>query len=147
MDGEVSNWGEGMVKGITMHRNSRDVDYNYVSVMHKSRPSLLEVIEIGSISIFIEETLVYKSAGMGGNPNMPGFPATGSTIRQEIDIFLLRTKDKKASNLEAVLNFKKAALEFFEDCPVLLKRIKNRAYGRGDSLEMAYYYNDFCAEY
>lgn len=137
-------WKELMVKGITLHRENIDIDFLYVKVEGRSRIKLLEVIELGEISIFAEVKSYWMTTrdGFNGKNGLPYMPFNQRETSFEI---FAKRQNEDAINFTTVFKFKKVASKFFENCPQIVDRIKNRTYKRGDIIDMVYYYNDYCA--
>jgi len=144
-DSKANIWTELMVKGITLHRQDVDIEFLYVHVKNSSLIKLLEVIELGEISIFVEVNSYLVETG-GQFNNTPGFVNMPSYYEDlSYQFFLKKESEKEAIKLFGIFNFKKHAIAFFEDCPQIVDRNKNRKYNRGDIIEMVHYYNDYCA--
>ncbi|WP_047549828.1 hypothetical protein [Psychroserpens sp. Hel_I_66] len=153
-DGEPDTWTELMLKGITLHRELVDIDFLYIKVDRRKTLRLLEVIELGEISIFAEASstllpfTVYFNVGGLGSPdilsnNLLGVP---NSYDQEVSFDIYAKKEnEEAINFTTVFKFKKVATKFFKNCPQIVDRLQDRKYKRGDIIEMVYYYNDYCA--
>jgi hypothetical protein len=145
LDGKADVWDELMVKGLTLHRELFDIEFQYVSIVHKSKPALLEVIEQAEISAYAEVDSHWVDMNFGNNQSS-NFSYAPNMVRQtSYKLFVKREETDKAFCFDGVINFKKEALKFFSNCPQIIEKIKKRQYKRHDVLNMVYYYNDYCA--
>ncbi len=138
-------WTELMIKGVTLHRALDDIDFLYVNVKNHSMMQLLEVIELGEISLFVDASSSWTQTdtSLNNSPGSLNIPATHRSTSYEF--FLKKENETEAIRLFGIFNFRKKAIEFFENCPQIVDRLKERKYKRGDIIEMVYYYNDYCA--
>lgn len=144
-DGKPDVWTELMLKGITLHREPEDIDFLYIKLKKVRTPKLLEVIELGEISIFVDVSSYWVPTGIP-NENVPGFGAMPSFHKNtSYGFFLKKENESEAIRLFGIFNFRKKAMTFFENCTQIVERLKERKYNRGDIIEMVYYYNDYCA--
>nr|WP_321227360.1 hypothetical protein [uncultured Psychroserpens sp.] len=150
-DGKPDTWTELMLKGITLHREPEDIDFLYIKVERRKTIRLLEVIEVGEISIFAEASAavlpftVFFNVG-GSGPITNNNLGYSNNYNQEVSFNLYAKKEnEEAINFTTVFKFKKVAIAFFKNCPQIVDRLKERKYKRGHIIEMVYYYNDYCA--
>ncbi|WP_040280539.1 hypothetical protein [Psychroserpens damuponensis] len=143
-DREPEAWTELMIKGVTFHRAIDDIDFLYVKLEKVKTPLLLEVIELGEISIFVDVSSNWISANHSTNET--GMLHTVTSIQNTTySFFLKKESEKEAIRLFGIFNFKKKAIKFFENCPQIVDRLNEKKYKRGNIIEMVYYYNDYCA--
>jgi len=144
-------WTELMLKGITLHEDNLDILFLYVKVNRRKTIRLLEVIELGEISIFAEVstnvlpfTVFFNVGGSGSFPsNNLGL---STSYNNDVDFDLnVKKENQEAINFTTVFKFRKTASRFFENCPQIVDKLKDKTYKRVDVLEMVYYYNDYCA--
>lgn len=150
-DSKPDSWDERDVIGVTMHGALFDITFHYVKVKHISEPKLLEVVELGEISVYAKSETFWVSSGnsVGGFNERSMFPSGGggSAYRETVhQLFVKSEKEAEAQCLEDAINFKKTAKDYFKNCLGILDKIDKREFKRGDTLEMVYYYNDYCAE-
>jgi len=150
-DSKPDVWTDMMLKGVIFHSVFDDVSFMYVNVKNRLMMQLLEVIELGEISIFAEvssKALPFSVFfNLGGSvaltPNNSGF---SNNYDKEVFFDLYAKKEnEEAINFTTVFKFKKVATNFFENCPQIVDRLKDKKYKIGDIIEMVYYYNDYCA--
>ncbi|MEM5563607.1 hypothetical protein WNY78_00755 [Psychroserpens sp. AS72] len=144
-DGEPDTWTELMLKGITLHRELDDIDFLYVNVKNRSMMQLLEVIELGEISIFVNVSPSTQSTSTTFNNSTGLLNSTTTFQNPNYEFFLKKDNESEAIRLFGIINFRKKAIEFFKNCPQIVDRLNERKYKRGHIIEMVYYYNDYCA--
>ena len=144
-DGKPDVWTELMLKGITLHREPEDIEFLYINVRSRTTMQLLEVIELGEISIFVDVSSYWVPTG-GQVNNIPGFYNMPTfKMNNSYRFFLKKESEVDAIALFGIFNFRKKAMTYFENCIQIVDRLKERKYKRGDIIEMVYYYNDYCA--
>lgn len=150
-DGKPDTWTELMLKGITLHRPLYDIDFLYIEVEHRKTTRLLEVIELGEVSIFAEASstvlpfTVFFNLG-GSGPLIDNNLGFSNNYNQEVSFDLyVKKENEEAINFSTVFKFKKVATAFFKNCPQIVDRLNERKYKRRHIIEMVYYYNDYCA--
>lgn len=71
-----------------------------------------------------------------------------SNVGISVNFYVLREKENIATwlgskDFVSVMNFKKRALEYFKDCPIVLKKIKKK-FKRKKIPELIEFYNNNC---
>lgn len=144
-DSKPEIWTELMLKGITLHRHLDDIDFLYVKVKNRTSMLLLEVIELGEISIFVDVSSYWIPTGNGFNNTLGIQTMPSHQENTSYRFFLKKENEVEAIESFGIFNFRKKAMEFFKNCTQIVDRLKERKYKRGDIVEMVYYYNDYCA--
>ena len=128
-----------------------DQVYKKIHIKDEKKPEMLLVVAEGPVSIYQKEKTYYTSgygAGLGVN-GVSGHTFTGNNL--SINTLYL----KKENEPEAIYlgsdklfskNFKKAAADFFSDCPTLVKRIMNKEYTKKELDKIVEFYNDQCGQ-
>lgn len=121
----------------------------YVSVKVKGReaPSVLEQVATGKVDLYLKLTQGYNPSyvnnGFGTNGNF-----MGGYIYSINDFYVKKEGETEAfhlgSNQLFTKNFKKAASDFFKDCPELVKKIQDRSLKKRDLIEIVEFYNNQC---
>lgn len=136
------------VSKITIRNNDDDVTYFYKTIKNKKKPILLEVLEIGEITLYRDLTQGY-SAGMpiAGSAGMTfgggSYTISSYYVERKNDNIIYHLGDK--GNLFSK-NFKKAAIEYFKDCTSLVKKIENKELKKKDVIEIVEFYNENCGK-
>lgn len=142
-----------MVKGITFHYDFDDVTYLYVKLSKSRYPRLLQVLEEGTVNLYMQIHTYWVSSGV--DPQT-GFPR-GSYKEEKTYYFLVRKLDGKSLRLSPAntlsgtvraifSNFKKKVKKFFHDCEGIKNKLDSGDFNRATIPEIVYYYNDFCTE-
>ncbi len=125
--------------------------YEYVSRVVKDieQPRVLELLEQGGkVSLFRVVNQGYNpNMGMAGGGAGTGFgPMTGTGYYSISNYYVQRSDEDKVTHLGSThifsKNFKKAASDYFQDCPALVEKIQNRAFKKRDIKEIVIYYNN-----
>ncbi|MBQ4822593.1 hypothetical protein [Aquimarina sp. MMG016] len=119
-----------------------DVVYTYVrkKVKDKLERKVLRVVAKGKkVTLYKVVIEGYTDTGMG-----PSFGHHHSIS----GYYASKEGEKEVTHLGSSglfsINFKKAASKYFEDCPVLVEKIKNKKYKKRNILEIVEYYNKEC---
>lgn len=121
--------------------------YKYIKVDIETYKVLKEV-SFGKVSLYTQDITGYSNGafvptGFGG-----GMWIAGGSSYQIKDLFVQRTEDEMATHLGSnqlfSKNFKKAASEYFSDCPNLVQKIKDKEYKKKDIKEIVVFYNNQC---
>ncbi|PIB30619.1 hypothetical protein [Maribacter sp. 4G9] len=127
---------------VTFRYRAGDKTYLPVEVREREYPLVLQLLEEGSVSLYRDYMTVMYMSGMG----MPG-SAPVMNSNSIVDYYVRREgqpAEHLASNQLFSKNFKKAASQYFEDCPELVQRIQNHEYQKRDIQEVVSYYNSSC---
>lgn len=114
--------------------------YRFLEIDGKKRPMILEELISGIVSLYKIEIL------RGGGGMVNGSPS--SLNYRDIDYFVVKEHMPRAypmgSSQLFSKSFQKDALDFFSDCPELIKRIKIEGLDRKDIELIVQYYNTNC---
>ena len=107
---------------------------------------LLEVLEFGRVSLYSIETQGNSAPVFAGGPN-GGWTTTGYSYNIN-NLYVQREGEVQVTHLGSThffsKNFKKAALEYFKDCPSLTEKIENKEYKKRDIRVIVNFYNENC---
>lgn len=110
-----------------------------------SSVKVMKVITKGKITLYriVTQGNHYHMSGMPGQPATfgPTYSISNYYVGQE------GSKLVKRLTSQGTLfdkNFRKAAMQYFKDCPELVKLIENRTYRKADIEEIVKYYNEKC---
>jgi hypothetical protein len=151
---EPSEWSFDMAKGITFSSYGYSEKYEYVTVSKKKKPLLLQVIEEGNVSLYLDvfiETTYGAFATYNFNKNFnPTATPKNNLIPQVFsdDAEMQRVYYTKRNSEEIATSittsFSKTATKYFEDCGVLVQKIKTGKFLKKDIEEIVTYYNNYC---
>ena len=83
---------------------------------------------------------------MGATPMGAGGPMIQSY--NIVDYYVKRSNQQNATHLASnelfSKNFKKAASEFFSDCPLLVEKLQTKEFNKKDIKEIVTFYNENC---
>jgi len=133
------------IEYVHFRYGKRKGDKVYRSVLVKGRenPSFLEELVKGEISLFKDFT---ANMVMGATPMGAGGPMIQSY--NIVDYYVKRSNESNAIHLASnelfSKNFKKAASEFFSDCPQLVAKVQNKEFKKKDIKEIVTFYNETC---
>ncbi len=122
--------------------------YVNVPVKNRTAPLFLELVQKGKKVICYQEIATgymepaaFPNGSFNGGPNTGRFYSISSS-------YLRRVNEKEAiqlvSNQLFTKNFKKAATDFFADCPGLVDKIRNRELKKKNLNEIIDFYNTKC---
>lgn len=136
------------VDKISLRINSRKTTFQYKTIKGNKKPTLLEVIETGKITLY---KIDYNSQLFTPNaPDNKQFRNTSNdfTNIKSTHLYVFREGEKYVSDLDLrrlnSKHFTKAALEYFKDCPVLIQMIKNKEFGKRALIDIVEFYNEEC---
>ena len=124
------------------------VTYVYKKVKDRTMGKVLREVLVGKVSLYSRissGTMMAPigGAGGGGAPMMMhSYSIENSYVRREGESQVTHL----GSNQPFTKNFKKAASKYFEDCPVLVKKIQNKEYKKRHLKEIVSFYNRRCTE-
>lgn len=106
---------------------------------------VMQVITRGKITLYkvVTHGTHYYGGGLPGQAPMMGasYSISNYYVGKE-DSKLVNQITSKGALFEK--NFKKAAMNYFKDCPALVKLIENKTYRKRDLEEIVKYYNEKC---
>jgi len=133
---------------VKIYYTDEITSYVYLKVKNQDTPKVFEEVTVGNISLYRTVSQSYNP-GFGG-----GFGAMGGTgfsggYSYTIKNFYVKRREQDfvihlGSNQLFTKNFKKAASEYFKDCPKLVKLIQNREFKKRDLIEIVEFYNQQC---
>lgn len=129
----------------------RDGDVNkYVKINVKGSVFSEIVIEVisGAVNLYKKE-VQRTSGGMPMGPSFGGAPRMSMRYTYTIEhYYLKKNNETEATHLGSTdlftKNFKKAASEYFADCPSLVELISEKTYTKSDIELIVNYYNTKC---
>lgn len=129
------------LKGDTKHAH-----YYYKKIKNKETypPRLLEIILDGKVKLYLDYIESSTPSYIGPNGMMMGGGSQSISkyyVSKENEYLVTHLGDR--GNLFSK-NFKKAASEYFKDCPSLVKKIQDKVYGKKDIEAVVTYYNTEC---
>ena len=117
----------------------------YQRIKGRIYPDVLELANVGKNVIFYRDnTQGYMTFSNGGATNGMGTWRTVNLTHS----FVRKPNDDEATHLGSndwmSKNFKKAASNFFSDCPQLVKKIENRELKKKNLMAIIDFYNNSC---
>lgn len=133
------------VKKLIIRKNDTDIEYRYKIVEGKNSVKLLELIEEGYITLFRDLNEGYSPGGFGAGGMMIG----GGRSYSISHYYVSKDNNESVTHLGSKgsifsKNFKKAATEYFKNCPKLVQKIQDKEYKKRDIVEIVEYYNENC---
>jgi hypothetical protein len=154
---EASEWSSDIAKAVVFSSYGYSEKYEYISFATNKKPILLQVIEEGNVSLYLDINFVtdflyfggINSVGFGNtmtNPYGISYATVPSSVNADMKkvYYTKRKNEAIATNITA--NFSKKSLKYFEDCGVLVKKIKTGKFRKDDIEEIISYYNNYCYE-
>ena len=147
-DGKESEFYEtNLIDKIRMNKNGAIETFKYKKVKEDAAAWMKVIIE-GKVSLYTNDVAGYNFYTMGGN-GMGGFGTMsyggGSSI---IYYYVNHEGENEVLKITSFgnfsKNFKNAASDFFKACPVLVEKIQNKTYTKGDLEEVVEFYNSKC---
>ncbi|TYA70183.1 hypothetical protein [Seonamhaeicola marinus] len=152
-DDKPDVWTELMVKGITFHDESGDTTFLYVKLSKNGYPILLELVEEGVVSLFMEIRTHWINSNVDSNTNFPMHTQVSKTItyflKHNLSKEVLTTSSSQSlfGNVSSIsFGFKKKLKRFFKGCIGIENKLDSGEFNRHTVPEMVYYYNDFCTD-
>lgn len=133
------------IEFVHFRYGKRKGDKMYRSVIVEGRDNsiFLEELVKGEISLYKDFT---ANMVMGATPMGAGGPMIQSY--NIIDYYVKRGNQKSATHLASnelfSKNFKKAASDFFSDCPLLVEKLHKKEFNKKDIKEIVTFYNEKC---
>lgn len=120
--------------------------YTELSVKNKIDKKIVEIMTEG------DKVNLYRIASVGystmGSPMGFGGAPTMTYAYSINNFYVMKNGDKLATHLGSnqlfSKNFKKAASEYFKDCPSLVEKIKTKEFKKRDLKTIIDYYNEDC---
>ncbi len=121
--------------------------YVYIKVKENDTKKVLQQVSLGKVNLYKKVTeghMVGAPMSSGG-----GAPMMSSGYSYSISNYYVRkTNEIEATHLGSTLlfskNFKKAASEYFSDCPTLVNKIQNKEFKKRHIEKVVTFYNTKC---
>jgi len=124
--------------------------YVQMPVEGKKKPKVLEVARTGKNVIFYRENISGFNGASGLRNGFSNFGAGIGSFYTIRNSYLRKPDAQKVIHLGSnsnhlfTKNFKKAAVEFFSDCGILVSKIQNKEFTKRDLKEVIDFYNNEC---
>ena len=128
--------------------NGEEVKYKYLYIKESKKYLLMQEVIKDKVSLYIiGATGQHVGMGFGGNSN--GFGGVGGASSFSIESYYLKRNGEDyvhyiTSTGGFSKNFVKSASEFFNDCLILVEKIKKKEYKKRDIREVVKFYNTNC---
>lgn len=148
-DEEASEWSYDMVKGIVFSGYGYSETYEFVPLKPKDAPEIVEVLQEGNLILYrkikvrttVDDLLSYTPSAFGpGTVPFPNSPGVDNSIKT---LYYAKRKNEAFPTL-IVFGNKKKLLEYFDDCPILRKKIIDKVFTKDTIEDMIEYYNNYC---
>jgi hypothetical protein len=136
------------VDKISLRIDSKKTMFQYKVIKGNKKPTLLEVIETGKISLYkIDYNSQLYTPNINSNRQFSNNSSDFTSIKST-HLYVFREGEKYASDLDLrrlnSKHFTKAALEYFKDCPILIQMIKDKKFGKRALIDIIEFYNEKC---
>lgn len=121
---------------VITHETVNPTTHVYLKVTESIKERRLVELFTGKVSLYSKQEKGALPPGMGGGIH-------------DIDNYYVKKKNEEkathlGSNLLFTKNFKKAASEYFKDCPDLVTKIQNKEFTKRNLFKMVSFYNHNC---
>lgn len=144
-NGKASILNHNTVDKITTRINYKKCTFKYITIENNQKPSLLEIIGEGKVILYEKS---YSTHNLPILTNNSFNTNNTQSLTHYTEVFVSRPNDSIATDLDYKKfnrkHFFKKIIEYFKDCPSLIKKIKAKEYKRRDFIEIVDYYNDNC---
>ena len=127
------------IKSVFVYQDNEEIEYRFRKF--KNQYVLMRVIIDGNISLLSKA--YYYNLGVGGNYSTNSAAGTLTHFflnrKDEKDVVRILTKGKAIDK-----SFRKTAIEFFKDCPELVKKLDDKIFKKDDIEQVVNYYNKNC---
>lgn len=136
------------VDTLKIYEDRKPKIFVQIAVKDEDEPKVLELVDAGKKTLYYRD--VFTSYGAPAMmPGAGGFNMTaGGGFYSVTNSYLRKPEQQEATYLASTnwlsKNFKKAASEFFADCPDLVTKIQNRELKKKHLKEIITYYNSKC---
>lgn len=121
-----------------------DQIYQYKTIQ-EDFPIWMKLLIKGKVNLYTNDVTGYSYMGGAGMGNGMGGMSYGGTVTY---YYVSHEGDTEVFKITAIgtfsKNFKNAASDFFKDCPLLVEKIQNKAFKKGDMEEVVKFYNSQC---
>ncbi|RZS98804.1 hypothetical protein [Aquimarina brevivitae] len=123
--------------------------YFRLKVKGQSSPEILQRMQSGKVSLYKINTSGVNTMMMGGGAGGGfGAPMVMTTPYSINDYYVKKEGEEAVTHLGSTQlfskNFKKAASDYFADCPVLVEKIQQREFKKKDIEAIVRFYNSQC---
>ncbi|MDY0779999.1 hypothetical protein [Tenacibaculum sp. IB213877] len=144
-DKETSELSYKKIKKVIINEDGKDSEYHYkiIKGKKKGKIKLLKVVVVGKASLY---KLEHETSL--GNPST--FPLSATYNYKGANFYIGNNESNLVEFIGAKSitvgrkSIKKGLLKYFEDCPELVKKIKNKEYKNKDIVEAVEFYNSNC---
>lgn len=133
------------IEALYILENDKNVVYHYKKVKNKKNLKLLELLEKGILTLYRDLNQGYTAGfaaggvgGFGGGGRHYSISSYYVSKDENSEVYHLGSTDLFSKN------FKKAATDYFKDCPSLVSLIEARKLKKKDIVEIVQYYNKNC---
>ena len=131
---------------VVIYENEEPSTYIYIET-REGRFNVVKELEIGAVNLYVLEQKGYsppmQMAGANGHMNM-----TGGNFYDIKNLYVKRGENGELTHLGSnqlfSKNFKKAASDYFSNCPKLVNKIQNRDFKKKHVKDIVHYYNTKC---
>lgn len=123
--------------------------YRKIEIDGRKKPKMLVQIVEGPVSLYLEEKVYYISgygAGLGVDGNAGhSFAGTSYAFSR---LYLKRNNNQMATHIGSASkkNFKTVIVNYFSDCPALVKKVNEGEYSNRELKDIVEFYNNDCRE-
>ncbi|CAM3703621.1 hypothetical protein FLGE108171_11200 [Flavobacterium gelidilacus] len=150
LDDKPDTWDSESVSKVEFYGFNIKKTFEYVKLSkHDKKPKLLEVLIKDKVSLYLETIYTYSTGSNSGRGILPYYGSGGITKKvSEENHYVKRTTDEFPTciNCYVLGSWKKKALEYFMDCPGLIKKINNHELREIHLVDIVYFYNDYCVD-
>jgi hypothetical protein len=124
--------------------------YEYVKINSSDKPKLLELVLDGEVHLYRMTKLQYFTMpDLKPTAIAKGGVRYSETTEQFTELYYLKRKKEQYPtyiNLGILSNWKKTATNYFSDCDILIRKIKDKTFNSIQIKEIVEYYNYICYE-
>jgi len=137
---KIATYNSKEVDSIIIRNNDKDILFQYKIIKNQKKPTLLEPIKKGKVTLYRNMTQQYSF----------GIPIGGYGVgEKEISSYYVSKNNEQLTDLghsQSLKSFSKAASIFFHDCPTLVVLITKKRVKRKDIVDIVEYYNENCGK-
>ncbi len=134
-----------LIDKVSIEEKDEIVTYKYNKIIEKDTFEWMKLEIKGSINLYSIINTTYASSIPTGNGNMSY--SGGGTVS---NYYLNRENEDGVSKITSIggisKNFKKAASEYFKDCPKLVEKIQSKYYKKDEIEDIVIFYNKNCGK-
>lgn len=149
-DSKADSWDFETISKIKFVGYGFEETYEYVKLNSFDNPKLLELVLDGEVYLYRMAKLQYYTTMNSSPASFPqGGASYSNTTEQFTEFYYLKRKKEQYPtyiNLGILSNWKKTATNYFSDCDILIKKIKDKKFNSTQIKEIVEYYNYICHE-